>query len=55
MSTTWPLACTRSLSGRIRHAEPVVGDDFSHFLPMQEPDPFTDTMIDWLARHTPRA
>jgi len=55
MSTTCPLACTRWMSGRIRHAEPVVGDDFSHFLAMQEPDLFTDTMIDRLARHTPRA
>ena len=39
---------------RIKHAETVVFENFSHFFLMEEPGRFMDTINDWLARHTPR-
>ena len=49
-----PLACTRSMSEGIKHAETVVFDNASHFFLMEEPERFMRTVNGWLARHTPR-
>ena len=49
-----PLACTRWMSERIKHAETEVFENSSHFFLMEEAGRFMDRMNGWLARHTPR-